>query len=99
MQHSETLTALDPASRDILSAWLGATDRIDAVLDLSSRPWKIPGDRTIIGVFKKGRQRASWLIVAEQSVWTLSDCDDGAVSESCTTLAETLKVIDHRLAS
>jgi hypothetical protein len=99
MQYAETLTTLDPANRDILSAWVAAADRIDTVLDLSPRAWNVPGNRTIIGVFERGKPLASWLIVAEQSVWTLAACDDGAVSEPCTALAEILKVIDHRLTS
>jgi len=109
MQQAETCAALDPADRDLLSAWLAAHDRIDAVLDLSPRAWRIPGgripggripgDRTIIGVFETGRPQASWLIVAEQSVWVLAHCADGTVSEPCATLAEILALIDHRLAS
>jgi hypothetical protein len=98
MQLAETLTALDPASRASLAAWLAATDRIDAVLDLSSRAWRVPGDRTILGVFETGKPRATWLIVAEHSVWTLAACDTGRVSEPHTTLAEILTLIDHRLA-
>jgi hypothetical protein len=94
MQQAETLAALDPADRDLLSAWLAARGRIDIVLDLSSRAWHIPGDRTIIGVFEAGRQQASWLIVAERSVWVLAQCDDGTVSGPCTTLAEILTLID-----
>jgi len=99
MLQAGTFTALDPSSRDSLSNWLDGMGRIDTVIDLSPRPWKVAGTRTIIGVFERGKPLASWLIVAEQSVWTLAACDDGAVSEPCTTLAEILKVIDHRLTS
>jgi hypothetical protein len=99
MQTANIRAALDPADRDLLSAWLAAQDRIDSVLDLSSRAWHIPGDRTIIGVFEVGRQQASWLIVAERSIWVLAQCEDGTVSGPCTTLAEILGLIDHRLVS
>ena len=98
MQHAETLTALDPASRESLAAWLAAADRVDAVLDLSLREWRVPGDRIILGVFETGKPRASWLIVAEQSVWILGACDNGWVSEPRTTLADILTLIRHRLA-
>jgi hypothetical protein len=99
MQQTEALAALDPADRHLLSAWLAARDGIDAVLDLSPRPWRIPGDRSVIGVFETGRAQASWLIVAERSVWVVAQCADGTVSEPCATLAEILTLIDHRLAS
>jgi len=98
MQQAETLEALDPASRASLAAWLTTADRIDAVLDLSPRDWRVPGDRIILGVFETGKLRASWLIVAEQSVWTLGNCDDGWVSEPRTTLADMLPLIDQRPA-
>jgi hypothetical protein len=98
MQHAEILTALDPASRASLAAWLAATDRIDDVLDLSPRAWHVPGDRTILGLFEKGKPQATFLIVAEQSIWTLAACDAGWVSGPHTTLADILALIDHRLA-
>jgi hypothetical protein len=99
MQQAETFAALDPADRHLLSAWVAARDRVDTVLDLSPRAWRLPGDRSVIGVFETGRPQASWLIVAERSVWVLAQCADGVVSEPCATLAEILALIDHRLAS
>jgi hypothetical protein len=103
MLQAGTFTALDPASRDSLSDWLtiAATDAgaggIDTVLDLSPRPWKVAGARTIIGVFEKGKGSATWLIVRHRSLWTLARCDDGSVSDACTTLAEILGLIDDAL--
>ncbi|PPQ27101.1 hypothetical protein [Rhodopila globiformis] len=90
--------ALDQASRASLAAWLAAADHIDTVLDLSPRAWRVPGDRTILGVFEKGKPRATWLIVAERSVWTLAACDGGWVSEPRETLAEILALIHLRSA-
>nr|WP_294509174.1 hypothetical protein [uncultured Rhodopila sp.] len=100
-----TFTGIDPASRRSLSDWLAAAvsdaergiGRIDSVSDLSRRPWRVSDARTIIGVFEKGKESASWLIVGHQALWTLVRCQDGFVSESCSTLREVLTQIDEAL--
>jgi hypothetical protein len=94
MLQTGTFTALDPASRDSLSNWLARVGCIDTVLDLSPRPWKVAGARTIIGVFEEGKDQASWLIIGQCSVWTLARCDDGSIAGPCATLAEILRLID-----
>jgi hypothetical protein len=100
-----TFAALDPVSRDMLSDWLlSATSavgrgRIDTVLDLSPRPWKVAGTSCVIGVFEPGAKSASWLIVGYGTGWTLAQCRSGSVSEPGVTLAEALEQIDEALGA
>jgi hypothetical protein len=95
-----TFTGLDSASRARLADWLAGMGAggIDTVLDLSHRPWKVADARTIIGVFERGKPSASWLIVRHQSLWTLIQCGDGAVSETRSTLGDILGLIDASLS-
>jgi hypothetical protein len=91
-----TFIALDPANRDILTDWLATagTGTIDTVIDLLPRPWNVAGPHTIIGVFEKGKETASWLIVGYGARWTLARCGDGYLSNACATLGEALRLID-----
>jgi hypothetical protein len=96
-----TFTGLDPVSRASLAEWLAGAragaGRIDTVVDLSHRPWNVADARTVIGVFEQGKPSASWLIVRHRSAWTLVQCGDGAVLETCPTLGELLGLIDDAL--
>jgi hypothetical protein len=101
MLQSETFAALDLASRTVLSEWLSSAattaDHIDALIELSSRAWKIAAERTIIGVFEKGKDSASWLIIEHQCLWTLARCDNRSVSGSYASLGEVLELLDDAL--
>ncbi|MDR3534252.1 MAG: hypothetical protein P4L90_27265 [Rhodopila sp.] len=94
-----TFTGLSAADRQILSDWLDRADagRIDTVMDLAVRPWNIAGAQVIVGVFEKGRQRASWLIVRHHAGWMLARCADGSVSDVSIALPDILALIDEAL--
>nr|WP_294521651.1 hypothetical protein [uncultured Rhodopila sp.] len=101
-----TFTGLDPESRRSLSDWLDAmpigtqagAGRIDSVVDLSRRPWRVTDASAIIGVFEKGMDSASWLIIGHQALWTLVRCEDSTVSETCSTLREILTLVNAELS-
>ena len=66
---------------------------IDAVEDLTSRPWPclVPG--TVIGVFTAGSKAARWLVVGEEGEWAVASCREDNVSGALNSLAEALAVI------
>ena len=65
---------------------------IDAVEDLTSRPWPCPILGTVIGVFTGG-SKARWLVVGEEDAWAVACCADGTISPTLNSLAEALRVI------
>ena len=85
----------------ILSGWLsGAIARgIDAVIDLSARPWNVTSAEAILGVFEVARPRASWLLVRDGRGWVLARRADRFVSDSTTFLPALLVMIDHQVNS
>jgi hypothetical protein len=93
---SSTFAGLDEADRQMLSGWLthARARGIDAVMDLSVRPWGVSGAGVIVGVFNAGEDRASWLIVGHGTGWTLARCGDGFVSDVMTSLPAVLALID-----
>ncbi len=66
---------------------------IDAVEDLTSRPWPSPVAGTVIGVFTAGSEAARWLVVGEQGAWAVACCTQGDVSQALNSLVEALAVI------
>ena len=66
---------------------------IDAVEDLTFRPWPRPVLGTVIGVFTQGSKAASWLVVGEEGAWAVACCTKGDVSPALGSLAEALAVI------
>jgi len=66
---------------------------IDAVEDLTSRPWPCPVSGTVIGVFTAGSKAARWLVVANGAAWAVASCSKGDVSRTLNSLAEALAVI------
>ncbi len=101
MLEPESFMALDPANREILTDWLdlARSGPIDTVVDFSLRPWNVAGAHSIIGVFEKGEESASWLIVGSGCEWTLARCRDGHLSDVCATLPGTLRLIDVAVRS
>ena len=65
---------------------------IDAVEDLTSRPWPCPVLGIVIGVFTTGSKAARWLVVAKEGVWAVASTK-GDVSRALNSLAEALAVI------
>jgi hypothetical protein len=66
---------------------------IDAVEDLTTRPWPCPIDGSVIGVFQTGDTVASWMVIGHNATWAVASCGDGKVSATFHSLAEALAVI------
>jgi hypothetical protein len=93
---ASTLTGLDTADRRVMSDWLDGASGIDTVTDLGARPWNIEGATGIFGIFETGNGQASWLIVRNQSGWTLARCSDGLVSDVIDSLRDVLALVDEQ---
>ncbi len=92
--------ALSAMERSYLMDWRRAAQSvgIDAVDDMMQRPWPCPVADVIIGVFKSGDDRATWLIIGHNGAWAVATCAEGTVSHSVESLAEALSLI-HPLGS
>ncbi len=78
----------------ILDDWMSRTCQVDAVVDLSDRSWNIGIVGPILGIFRDGCDRASWLIVRSGTDWGLADCEDYSVSVAHASLPDVLASID-----
>jgi hypothetical protein len=87
---------LGTTDRQDLSNWLRsvADSGIDAVLDLSARPWRLSEGAAIIGVFETARPTATWLIVRHADEWLLLRPADGFISAPSATLRDVLGGIE-----
>jgi hypothetical protein len=63
---------------------------IDAIEDLSQRPWPCSVDGAVIGVFVEGNKAAAWLVVKHGGRWAVACCADNTVSPSVESLADAL---------
>jgi hypothetical protein len=63
---------------------------VDGVEDLAGRSWPCPIDGVVLGVFMRGDQAASWLVVKHNGEWAVARCDDLSVSRPVDSLAEAL---------
>ncbi|HQT78746.1 MAG TPA: hypothetical protein PLD10_16960 [Rhodopila sp.] len=90
-----SFAGLDAADRQVLAEWLArkSPDGVDAVLDLTARPWNLAGACVIIGVFEPARPLATWLILRHPDGWLLIRPGDGFVSDLCATLTGVLASI------
>lgn len=95
MLRSGTFTRLGPAQRQVLSDWIDASPagRIDAIVDMSFRPWSVPAAGAIIGIFEPGEERATWLVVEYPPGWILVHCGKVPLTEECGSLMEALSLI------
>lgn len=66
---------------------------IDAVEDLTVRPWPCPITGIVIGVFQASVTAADWLVIGHNGAWAVAACADGQVSRTLHSLAEALAVI------
>jgi len=99
LSQATSSSRLDECDLQVLVAWLGhaRTRGIDAIMDLTVRPWNVSGAEAILGVFESHNEQASWLIVRCVSGWTVARCADGFVSNASIFLAEILDLIDADL--
>jgi hypothetical protein len=66
---------------------------VDAVEDLTSRPWPVPVVGSVIGVFTAGSDTAHWLVIGKEDAWAVAYCSDNHVSRTLNSLAEALAMI------
>ena len=87
---------LEGAEREDLFTWLEAVadTSIDAVLDLSARPWHVAEVNAVIGVFEAAQPLASWIILRVAGEWRLLRPADGFISMPATALREVLGWIE-----
>lgn len=92
---SHSFSGLSPDERRHLREWQSAArvTGIDAVEDLTSRPWPCAVAGTVIGVFQAERKAAQWLVIGHNGAWAVACCAEGEVSRTLNSLAEALAVI------
>lgn len=92
---SLSFTILSSAERRQLREWQSKAKAsgIDAIEDLTLRPWPCPVAETVIGVFQTGSAAARWLVIGDKGAWAVACCDEGKVSRTFDSLAEALTVI------
>lgn len=85
-------SGLSPMERRYLEQWQHAARAvgIDAVEDLSQRPWPYSVAGAVIGVFVEGNEGAAWLVVKHKGRWAVACCADNSVSSSVESLADAL---------
>ena len=98
---SQAFSALSPQERVRLREWQAAARviGIDAVEDLTLRPWPRTVAGVVIGVFITGSKSANWLVVGEDGAWAVADCGKGEVSRTLNSLAEALEEIYPSMAA
>ena len=83
---------LSSTERRYLERWQRAARAvgIDAIEDLSQRPWPCSVGGAVIGVFVEGGEAAAWLVVKHNGRWAVARCADSTVSPSVGSLADAL---------
>jgi hypothetical protein len=92
---SLSFTVLSSAERRQLREWhsVAKVIGIDAVEDLTLRPWPCPVAETVIGIFQTGSTTARWLVIGDKGAWAVACCLEGDVSRTFESLTEALAVI------
>jgi hypothetical protein len=86
---------LSAEERQSLAAWrIPAAERgIETVIDLTARRWNVQGTRTILGVFQREAVRAAWLLVQEDTGWSLIDCELQTIVGGTLSLDDALALV------
>lgn len=92
MPVTQPFVGLSIEERDQLAAWSTAARAkgIEAVEDLGDRPWPVPTEAVILGIYRNGDRFASWLVVGRTGDWALASCTDGAVISAGAAFADVL---------
>ncbi len=83
---------LNPVECRYLEQWHRAARAvgIDAVEDMSQRPWPCFVNGVVIGLFVEGDEAAAWLVVKHNGRWAVACCAGKTVSPSVESLADAL---------
>lgn len=92
---SQGFASLTTAQRRYLLGWHEAAQSIgiDAIEDLTARPWPDCTADTIIGIFQSGHLLATWLIVGKAGSWAVACCRDVTVSAPVPNFADALQLV------
>jgi len=92
---SHSFGRLSSDERRCLGEWQASARAIgiDAVEDLTFRPWACEVAGIVIGVFTVGSETADWLVVGEEGAWAVACCATGDVSSRLNSLADALAII------
>lgn len=88
-------TSVAPEEREAVAEWLSRArlSGIELLQDLRDRPWPVVTDAAILGVFRTGEVRATWLIVGQDDSWAVASCERNEVIGSNPSLAGALAMI------
>ena len=86
---------LSAQDQELLQAWISSARScgIEGVEDLRDRPWPVPTEAIILGVFRAKEQFASWLLVGHGGRWAVAACLTHNVLGSRDNLADALSLI------
>jgi hypothetical protein len=92
---SRPFGALSSDERRCLGEWRTAARAvgIDAVDDLTFRPWPCELAGVVIGVFTAGSETADWLVIGEDGAWAVACCASRDVSPRLNSLTDALATI------
>jgi hypothetical protein len=95
LQPAEQFRLMTPEDRTYLCTWwkLASAAGIDMVEDLMDRPWPRPVADSIIGIFRRGEELATWMVIGQDGAWVVACCSDGRVSTPFESLARALSQI------
>jgi hypothetical protein len=86
------------AERALLGDWV-PPPWVDAVIDLSARPWRVEGARAVLGIFAFGQDRAGWLVIGGAGGWAMTRCSAGYTAKVglADSLAGALAAIESEI--
>jgi len=92
---SQSFGGLSSDERRYLGEWRTSARviGIDAVDDLTFRPWPCEVAGVVIGVFTAGSETADWLVIGEDGAWAVACCASRDVSPRLNSLADALATI------
>lgn len=91
----QAFATLSMAQRRYLLGWSEAArpSGIDAIEDLTMRPWPDGEADAVIGIFQSGHLLATWLVVGKSGSWAVACCRDVTVSSPVANLADALQLV------
>ena len=86
---------LSSVERTSVEEWVSCAHRIgiDSVEDLRARPWPVPIESHVLGVYRSGERLASWLLVEQDGHWAVALCAANSIVGATDSRAEALRLI------